>query len=184
MRLIIEITYHSSALAVSTERFSPVDEWRGGRRKDGMKNNIYRRRRRYISWWWSCICMHARIDVRRRIEFYSSVHSSSRRTLISRFREIIRGGCVISFLVISCSTRRRILILRIFHSTRTCICVAVCTNILLFYPILGTTSDAAATTACAETDAFHSSFHRNCKKNICIFLFSLVYFFSVRNSKF
>lgn len=46
MRLIIEITYHSSALAVSSERFPPVDGWRGGRGKQGgVKNN---RRRRYL----------------------------------------------------------------------------------------------------------------------------------------
>lgn len=34
------------------------------------------------------------------------VHLTVPWTLISRFREIIRGGCVISFLVISWSTRR------------------------------------------------------------------------------
>lgn len=54
MRLIIEITYHSGALAVSAERLCPDDDRRGDgargggeKRKNGVKNNVYSGRRKY-----------------------------------------------------------------------------------------------------------------------------------------
>lgn len=129
MRLSIEITYHSSAFAVSLERFPLLMR---GEKREKRKRMKTTEGGVGISWW---SCTHACIDVRGRIEFYLCAFVET-WTLISRFREIIRGGCVISFLVISCSTRRRIL--RIFHSVHTCIrmymcnCVHICESAFLF----------------------------------------------------
>jgi len=53
------------------------------------------------------VWVDARTSVREGgIGFCSCASRRAPWTLISRFRGIIRGGCVISFLVISCSTRR------------------------------------------------------------------------------
>lgn len=124
MRLIIEITYHSGALAVSAERLSPDDDRRGdgarGKKKEerGEKQRIQRetqvfQQRRSCVRTRACRCVRAD-----RVLFVRIVEP---RTLISRFREIIRGGCVISFLVISCSTRRGMLCI----CAPACVCVRV-----------------------------------------------------------
>lgn len=101
MRLIIEIIYHSSALAVSADRFDDTGgegRQRGWGWHDGgmTERRVSPPRRRVRTYARRCV----RAD---RVLF---VRIAEPRTLISRFREIIRGGCVISFLVISCSTRR------------------------------------------------------------------------------
>lgn len=113
MRLIIEITYHSDALAVSAERLPPDDdrrvrgvkkEERGEKQRTQKETRVSQRRR-------SCVRTWARRCVKAdRVLFVRIVEPW---TLISRFREIIRGGCVISFLVISCSTRRGMLRIRV-----------------------------------------------------------------------
>lgn len=176
MRLIIEITYHSSALAVSSERFPPVSMSgvEGGESRRGVKNN--RRRRRYTL---MCdrvyMCKHDRIDVRRRIEFYLCAFVEP-WTLISRFRDIIRGGCVISCNFVLDAPQNTTYIPFYMRMCTICVlyvCSCAYTPILAreCFSLLDCTSDSNAT-ACAETDASRSSFHKNCKK-------IYVYFFLV-----
>lgn len=131
MRLIIEITYHSNArwpflrnaASPRRRRRRRRRAWRRGRKKGAKTKGggWYGRRRASVSGWRS-MCTYERARVRVRADRVLFVCASPRRgPLISRFREIIRGGCVISFLVISCSTRRGMP--RVFTSLGVRVCV-------------------------------------------------------------